>query len=167
MPYEIDITSLNDGSIPPLYRIKDEKLSILDFIDSITKVTGKQFVITLALRIQGGVIHPVIKLNTISTLEYGRIGAVESFIQYLKDNGKTLQSYNTGLEFNSSDPVRSMYIGGKQQRLYQVRNKKYSSKQSSLRYNAYYNVFMNINHLRNHTLKKYEYQILLAQGILL
>ncbi len=146
MPYDIDIGSLNDGSIPSFYRISDETITILDFIQKIAGETGKEIFISLNLRIDGGVIYPVIKLNTISTLEYGRIGAVESFIQYLKDNGKTLQSYNTGLEFNSSDPVRSMYIGGKQQRLYQVRNKKYASKQSSLRYNAFFNVFINVNH---------------------
>jgi hypothetical protein len=144
MPYEIDISSLNDGSIPSFYRISDETMTILDFVQKIAGETGKEIFISLNLRIDGGVIYPVIKLNTISTLEYGRIGAVESFIKYLKDNGKTLQSYNTGLEFNSSDPVRSMYIGGKQQRLYQVRNKKYASKQSSLRYNSFLDKFINV-----------------------
>jgi len=147
MPYEIDISSLNnDGSLPSFYRITAEEMTILDFINEIAQSIGKEIFISLNLRIEGGIIYPVITLNTISTLEYGRIGAVESFIQYLKDNGKTLQSYNTGLEFNSSDPVRSMYIGGKQQRLYQVRNKKYASKQSSLRYNPYLDNFMVINH---------------------
>lgn len=147
MPYDIDISSLNnDGTLPSFYRISADKMSVLEFINEISEAVGKQIFITLDLRIAANVIYPVIKLNTISTLEYGRIGAVESFIEYLKNNGEVLQSYNTGLEFNSSDPVRSMYIGGKQQRLYQVRNKKYSSKQTSLRYNAYLDTFANINH---------------------
>lgn len=147
MPYDIDISLLNnDGKLPYFYRISADTMSILDFINEISEAVGKQIFILLDLRIEAGVIYPVIKLNTISTLEYGRIGAVESFIKYLEDNGEVLQSYNTGLEFNSSDPVRSMYIGGKQQRLYQVRNKKYSSKQTSLRYNAHLDKFADINH---------------------
>lgn len=147
MAYGIDITNLyNDGLLPYSYRINLDTMTIAEFINDICEKTGKLFFISLDLKITNNTIYPVIKLNTISTLQYGRIGAVDSFIQYLRDNGEVLQSYNTGIEYNSTDPVRCMYIGGKQQRLYQVRNKKYASKQSTLRYNAYYDKFMQINH---------------------
>ena len=147
MGYSIDISEIiGNGIIPPFYRLSDNKLSVLEIIQNICDNTGQELFISLELQIINGIIYPRIKVNTFSTLAQPPAGAVQSYISTLASRGTIVSSYSKGEEFNNTKPVRTMLIGGKQQRLYQVKNSKYAAKQSTLRYNPYTNVFMQINH---------------------
>lgn len=147
MHYTIDITAINtDNLLPKYYRINQNYMNILDFVSNICDNTGKEFYISLGFQIQNGVLYPRIIVNTISRLSQPPDGAVVSYIDYLASLGVNVTSYSKGEEYNNTRPVRSMYIGGKQQRLYQVRNTKYAINQWILRYNAHTNKFVQVSH---------------------
>jgi hypothetical protein len=145
--YTIDITQINnDNAIPPYYRINENYMSILDFVSNICDSTGKELYITLDFQIVDGAMFPRIVVNTITRLNQPPDGAVQSYVDYLSGLGISVASYAKGEEYNNTRPVRSMYIGGKQQRLYQVRNTKYAISQWVLRYNAHKNMFTQVSH---------------------
>jgi hypothetical protein len=145
--YTIDITQINkDNTIPAYYRINQNYMSILDFVSNICDNTGKEFYISLDFQIENSIMYPRITVNTVTRLDQPPDGAVQSYIDYLSDLGISVSSYSKGEEYNNTRPVRSMYIGGKQQRLYQVRNNKYALSQWVLRYNAHKNMFTTVNH---------------------
>jgi len=166
MPYTVDISEINrrtniqsgpnpnsppvitveQNIIPRFYRISENKLSILDFVQNVCENTGQQTFISMELQIINGNIFPNIKVNTISTLNQPIEGAVQSYIQSITNTNSIVSSFNKGEEYNNTAPVRTMIVGGKQQRLYQVKNTKYALKQSTLRYNPYTNQFIQIQH---------------------
>jgi len=136
--YYIDLTSLLDSeaiSLLKYSRISATSMSIQEFVNQICPSIGRQFYFALEIGVLDGVIIPKITLKTISTLVQTRDGVINDFISYAASLGTTVSQYNKGKSYNSSSPVRTMLIGGKQQRLYQVKNTKYAVKQSTLRYN--------------------------------
>lgn len=158
MPIAIDLTELMTAEAQDLlqyYRISATSMSIREFIDNICNSIGKQFFCSLNLNISGGNFYPTIKINTISTLGMTQIGAVDSFISYASSLGTVVSSYQKGKSYNATDPVRTMIVGGKQQRMYQVKNTKYASKTSTLRYNALNGQFIDVNHFGSLNYYKY------------
>ena len=148
IPYNVDFVSIiNNGIIPPDYRISDNKTDLLQFFTNLAENTGQSIFITMEFNIgDGDNIYPYIKVNTISKLSNSADNIVQNFIDDIASKGISVTSYTKGEEYNNNEPVRTMLIGGKQQRLYQVCNLKYALKQSTLRYNSYVNRFMTVDH---------------------
>lgn len=132
--------------VPDYYRISDNKMSILDLVNKICSDSGRELYIDMFFSIEDSGTYPVIRVRTIDRLSQPVSEAVDSYIDELSSNKKYISSYSKGEEYNSDKHVRSMYIGGKQQRLYQVKNKKYANKQATLRYNALTDSFIEIDH---------------------
>ena len=156
--YSVDLSALSDIEISSLLsymRISQSTMTLQDFISSVCSSTGRQFFIGLSLSISSGLIAPVITVNTVSTLGQTYDGAVESFITYAASLGTNVIEYSKGKSYNSSDPVRTMIIGGKQQRLYQVKLTKYALKQSTLRYNSITGGFVTIDHQTKYSYYRY------------
>jgi hypothetical protein len=156
--YRVDLSALSDIEISSLLsymRISQSTMSLQDFISSVCSSTGRQFFIGLSLSISSGLIAPVITVNTVSTLSQTYDGAVDSFISYAASLGTSVIEYSKGKSYNSSDPVRTMIIGGKQQRLYQVKLTKYALKQSTLRYNSITGGFVTIDHQTKYSYYRY------------
>ena len=136
--YSVNILDLLDNEAIYLlshYRISQSSITLQEFISTLCSVIGREYYLSFSLNINDGIIFPIISLNTISTLRQTDSGAIDDFIYYAKNLGTTVKSYTRGKEYNATAPIRSMIIGGKQQRLYQVKNTKYAVKQSTLRYN--------------------------------
>lgn len=132
--------------VPHYYRISDNKMSILDLVNKICSDSGRELYIDMFVSIENSGVYPVIRVRTIDRLSQPVSDAVDSYVQQLSSDKKYISSYSKGEEYNSDKHVRSMYIGGKQQRLYQVKNIKYAKKQSTLRYNALTDSFIEIDH---------------------
>jgi hypothetical protein len=147
MPYSINFNDiLNNGIIPSYYRISDQKMDLLQFFTTVAENTGQNIFISMELDITEEGTFPVIKINSISKLINSPDGIVQEFIDDIVSKGVSVTSYSKGEELNNNDPIRTMVVGGKQQRLYQVSNLKYALKQSTLRYSAYVNKFVKIDH---------------------
>lgn len=147
MPYTVNTFDIeNNGIIPSYYRISDVKMDLLQFFTNIAENTGQNIFVSMELDITEEGAFPVIKVNSISKLINSPEGIVQGFINDIVSKGVSVTSYSKGEELNNNDPIRTMVIGGKQQRLYQVSNLKYSLKQSTLRYSAYVNKFLKIDH---------------------
>jgi hypothetical protein len=147
--YSLDATALLDNNAYNLlqyYRISQNSITVQEFLANICTSIGRDFYISLELNINGSSIIPVITVNTVSTLTQTYDNSISSFIDWAKSQNTDISAYSKGKSYNSNNPVRSMIIGGKQQRLYQVKNTKYSLKQTTLRYNAQYNKFVYIDH---------------------
>ena len=147
--YALDATALLDNDAYNLlkyYRISQNYIGIQEFLSNVCSSIGRDFYVSLELSIDGSIIYPIIVINTVSTLTQTYDNSIENFIDWAKSQGTDVSSYSKGKSYNSTQPVRSMIIGGKQQRLYQVKNTKYSMKQATLRYNALYNKFISIDH---------------------
>lgn len=153
MGYRLDLSQIRDENLLQYYRVSGSTITLYELISNICSNTGKEYYLTLNIEIAGNSIVPIISVNTISVLNQPPEGAINAFIEYAKEQGTVVTSYSRGEEYNSGKSVRSMYIGGKQQRLYQVKNTKYSSKQITLRYNAYSNQFLTVDHTTDNLYK--------------
>jgi len=147
IPYRLDFSDIiNNGIIPYNYRISENKMDILTFINNIAENTGQSVFISMQLQIDGENIYPYLKINSINTLTNSPDNIVQGFITDIANQGLSVTSYSKGEELGNNDPIRTVIVGGKQQRLYQVANFKHALKQSTLRYNAYVNAFLNVSH---------------------
>ena len=139
MSYALDISELYNSGFPNLYRINNETMSVLEFVEQIANAGGLNFFITQHNLIKNKTLYPVIKINVISTNTVYQKGAVQDYIENsASTQGNTISSYSSGVEFDTSSPVRTMFIGGKQKRLYQVRNLKHA-RQATYRLNPFSN----------------------------
>jgi hypothetical protein len=157
-PFMLDLSNLVDnGFIPSEYRMSETNLDILSLVNNIADNTGQEVFISLEIFCVGNFTYPVIKVNTYSNLKTPGDTAVQSFIDGITDAGATITATNKGEEFNNTKPVRSVYIGGKQQRLYQVKNVKYAVSQSTLRYNPYTKTFAQVQHYGSSGTQQYRF----------
>jgi hypothetical protein len=146
MSYALDISELYNSGFPNLYRINNEHMSILEFVEQMANAGGLNFFITQHNLIKNKTLYPVLKINVISTNTVYQKGAVQDYIENsASTQGNTISSYSSGVEFDTSSPVRTMFIGGKQRRLYQVRNVKHA-RQATYRFNPFSgNEFYSVN----------------------
>lgn len=147
IPYGINYSDIiNNGIIPYNYRISENKMDVLTFFNNLAENTGQSIFISMELIVQENKIYPYLKINSINTLENSPENIVQEFITDVANQGVSVTSYSKGEELSNNEPIRTVIVGGKQQRLYQVANFKYALKQSTLRYNSYANVFLKVDH---------------------
>ncbi len=144
MLYTLDVSVF--FGVLDTYRISDSKMSVMDFAQNLADNFGFKLFVSMGFIVQDGIIYPRLVFNTITTRLQPPDGAITNFVQTLANQNIPITQYNIGEEYNDNNPRRTMLIGGQQQRLYQVKNTKYSSRQSTLRYNPYTNTFLSNPH---------------------
>jgi hypothetical protein len=113
---------LSEMPIPPNdYRLNDNMLSIMDFISNVCEDCGVDFYFDMLVVAYQGQPLNVIKVRTVNRRIQPSLGQIESTIKNFADNGFPMSAANLGREKSESSP-RVLYIGGKQQRLYQAKS---------------------------------------------
>jgi len=113
---------LSEMPIPPNdYRINDNVLSIMDFISNVCEATGVDFYFDMLVVPYQNKPMNVIKVRTVNRRIQPAPGQIESTIKSFADNGFPMSAGNIGKEKSDSAP-RVLYMGGKQQRLYQAKS---------------------------------------------
>jgi hypothetical protein len=127
------ILDLSELPVPP----KDVRLdtsnthiSVLDFIRQVCDKTGRDFYTTI---IRKNSLN-VIKIKTINRTQPVQSNSVSSIIQSLTNSNIPTTAASVGQEHNTATP-KVLYIGAKQQRLYQTKNYLLGYLQSSYVYN--------------------------------
>jgi hypothetical protein len=137
------VLDLSELPRPPKdYRISGPVITITDFIRRITEDTGYDFYYDMIPSSYGGQPYNVIKVRTISRSTQPIPNQIADTIQSLRDNGLEVSAGSIGKEKNDSVP-RTLYIGGKQQRLYQAKNYRLAYSQSNYVYNPTTRNFIN------------------------
>lgn len=144
MFYTVDVSAFY--GVLSTYRISDNKMNIMDFAQNLADNFGYKLFVSMKFIIDNGILYPRLVFNTITTKVQPPDGAIANFISTVANLGSPVTQYTTGEEYNDNSPKRTMIIGGKQQRLYQIKNSKYSLRQSTLRYNPYSNQFLSNPH---------------------
>jgi hypothetical protein len=124
------------------YRISENKMSIMDFAQNLTDNFGYKMFVSMSFVFEAGIMYPRLVFNTITTQVQPPDGSIANFMSTMYNLGFPITQYTSGEEYNDNNPKRTMIIGGKQHRLFQVKNTKYSFRQSILRYNPYTNTFI-------------------------
>lgn len=113
---------LSEMPIPPNdYRINDNVLSIMDFISNVCEATGVDFYFDMLVVPYRNKPLNIIKVRTVNRRIQPAPGQIERTIKSFADNGFPMSAANLGKEKSDSSP-RVLYIGGKQQRLYQAKS---------------------------------------------
>ena len=113
---------LSEIPIPPNdYRINDNVLSIMDFISQVCEATGVDFYFDMLVVPYNNKPCNIIKLRTVNRRMQPAAGQIEGTIRSFANNGFPMSAANIGKEKSDSSP-RVLYMGGKQQRLYQAKS---------------------------------------------
>jgi hypothetical protein len=126
---------------PSWLRIKGPVISIMQFITEICDGSGFDFFIDYENNPNIGTItnrrcSGIIKIKTVSRRTQPKKNQILDFInQFVRENNPTI-TYNYGQEFNDSI-TRTMYIGGKQKRLFQYKCLRFHWKQHSMIYDPF------------------------------
>jgi len=113
---------LSEMPIPPNdYRITDNVLSIMDFISNVCEATGVDFYFDMLVVPYNNKPLNMIKVRTVNRRVQPEPRQIERTIRNFADNGFPMSAANIGKEKSDSSP-RVLYIGGKQQRLYQAKS---------------------------------------------
>lgn len=135
---------------PKDYRISGNNgvLSINDFLRTITTDGGQDYYTTTIPVIYSNERYNVIKVKTIDrTIQVGTNQIENTIAQFVSTYGDSkITSSSIGKEANQSVP-RIMYIGAKQQRLYQAKNYRLAYSQSSYVYHPSLKKFIDFNRL--------------------
>jgi hypothetical protein len=115
---------------PREFRIKGVKISISEFINTVTEASGYDYSLELIPVILNNRIYNTIKLKTISRLKQPVSGQIQSTINKLYADGHPISSSTIGKERNEN-PARMMIVGGPQQRLYQAKSYRLAYTQSN------------------------------------
>lgn len=137
--YSLDISSI---PVPPdtLY-IPDSVISIGAFIKILCDGAGCDYAVTF-INSTSGNFTGTIKIKTISRRNIPSANILKDNINNLiNQNSSKVSSYSYGQEF-SDTPLRLMYIGGKQKRLYQALSTNLSQTQTTMVFDPYKNGFM-------------------------
>ena len=113
---------LSEIPLPPNdYRISDDVLSIMDFVSNVCEATGVDFYFDMLVVKHDNKPFNVIKLRTVNRRTQPAPGQITSTMASFAQNGFPMSAANIGKEKSDSAP-RVLYIGGKQQRLYQAKS---------------------------------------------
>ena len=113
---------LSEIPLPPNdYRISDDVLSIMDFVSNVCEATGVDFYFDMLVVTHNNKPFNVIKLRTVNRRTQPAPGQIASTLASFAQNGFPMSAANIGNEKSDSAP-RVLYIGGKQQRLYQAKS---------------------------------------------
>jgi hypothetical protein len=117
-------------------KINADVISVMEFIRSLTSETGKDFFTTLIPTISDDR-QPVntIKIRVVDRNFQPAFNQIPKAINDLSLSGLEVKVNSIGQENNSGGANRLLYIGGKQERLYQAKNYRLGYKQTSYVYN--------------------------------
>lgn len=121
---------------PKWLRISNSEISLLTFITEICDKTGYEFFVDFEPS-TGGTISGVIKIRTVSRRIQPRKNQISKLINYLQQSNN-LNSYSVGKEFTDSN-TRTMYIGGNQKRLLQLKSVRLGYSQNTLIFDPWAN----------------------------
>jgi hypothetical protein len=136
---------LSEVPVPPnsLY-MQGPTISLMQFITELCDGAGYDFYVdfvpdTLSnKRGASQLFSGIIKVRTVSRRSQPPKDIIKNVISYLTSERLKLNQFNYGQEFTDNN-IRSIYIGGKQKRLLQVRSIVLSSKQSTMVFDPYVN----------------------------
>jgi hypothetical protein len=117
------------------FRINSDVISVMEFIRSLTAQTGKDFFTTLIPGFYNGEQLHTIKVRVVDRNYQPSINQIPKAIADLSRNNIKLKVNSIGQEKNAGAANRLLYIGGKQERLYQAKNYRFGYKQTSYVYN--------------------------------
>ena len=132
---------ISDVPRPPKWvRIPGPNISILDFITEICDGAGFDFIVDFLFpttsQLQNGICG-IIKIRTVSRRTQPKKNQIQALVNYYKTQCG-VNSANQGKEYSDSN-TRTMYIGGKQKRLLQVKNTRLAYKQNTMIYDPFAN----------------------------
>jgi hypothetical protein len=128
---------LSEVPRPPKWlRLQGPVISIMQFITEICDGTGHDFFIDFQTSNDPN-ISGIIKIRTISRRKQPKKDQIQALIDYYA-NTVGVNSYSKGKEFTDTN-TRTMYIGGKQKRLLQLKCSRLSEKQNTLIYDPWAN----------------------------
>lgn len=136
---------LSEVPVPPnsLY-MQGPTISLMQFITELCDGAGYDFYVdfvpdTLSSnRKASQLFSGIIKVRTVSRRNQPPKDIIKNIVDYLASENLKLNQFNYGQEFTDSN-TRSIYLGGKQKRLLQVRSVVLSSKQSTMIYDPFIN----------------------------
>lgn len=139
--FRLDLSELprpSDG-----FKINADVISVMEFIRSLTSQTGKDFFTTLIPGVYNGEPINTIKIRVVDRNFQPAFNQIPKAINDLSLRGVQVKVNSIGQENNSGGANRLLYIGGKQERLYQAKNYRLSYKQASYVYNPSIDTIVN------------------------
>lgn len=149
VPYSLDLNDFffNGYSVfTPEYRFDSKTGDVLSLLQTAAEAHGYDMFVHMYMVPDGEYMYPRIKVNLVTKNITPQEGVVKQFIDYAVSNGINVTGGTVGEEFNGTEAVRTMLIGGKQKRLYQTKFVKYATQQNTLRWNPYTQTFLNTTH---------------------
>ncbi len=136
---------LSEVPVPPnsLY-MQGPNMTLMQFITELCDGAGYDFYVDFvpdtisSTRGVDDLFSGIIKIRTVSRRSQPNKEIVKNIVESLIRDNVKLNQFNYGQEFTDNN-IRSMYVGGKQKRLLQVRSIVLSSKQSTMIYDPYIN----------------------------
>lgn len=122
---------------PKWLRLAGPVISIMQFITEICDGSGHDFFVDFLPPPASSVYSGIIKIRTVSRRKQPRKNQIDALIADAA-NRIGVSSFSKGREFTDSN-VRSMYVGGNQKRLLQIKSTRLAFKQNSLIYDPWAN----------------------------
>lgn len=143
--FTLDLSELN---IPPdivRYSTTDNIVEISNFLSSLLEVNGQQTFYTEGYCLVANELpYNVIKIRASAIRNtYSKPYAVDNVVRSLQNSGYAVSSSTSNQARNEASKVRTLIIGGKQQRLYQAKNYRLAFNQTSLIWDAITSSFVN------------------------
>jgi hypothetical protein len=104
---------------PNIYLTSGNNISISDFLDFCCSGAGGDWNVVLIPDLESSAFTATIKVNFYNRNIQPPPKIIKNLVSNFGANDKVV-SYNSGEEYNSSDNVRKIVIGGKQERIFQV-----------------------------------------------
>jgi hypothetical protein len=145
--YTLDLSELPilDNS----FRMSGDVVSIMDFIRSLTAVSGKDFYTQLLPVSINGILHNIIKVKVIDRNIRPADNQISLTINSLKTAGYKVNVNSLGKEKSDSSSSKIMYVGAKQERLYQAKNYRLGFRQTAYVYDPALNKFVDFDFLND------------------
>jgi len=132
---------LSEVPRPPQWlRLQGPVISVMQFITEICDGAGFDFFIDFVFPTPEQIdqnISGTIKIRTVSRRKQPKKDQIQGLVNYLVNNGGVV-SYTKGKEFTDTN-TRTMYVGGKQKRLMQLKCTRLAYKQNTLIYDPWAN----------------------------
>ncbi len=143
-----ELQQLRHSVIPDDFRMIEPVISITDFITKVTEESGYDFTIDLNPVTTSTGIFNVIKLKLISRNSQPVANKIPNTVKKLLCEGFNVSSASYGKEKNDKN-LKSVVIGGNQQRLLQVKSTRLAYTQTNLIFNSRTREFVNYDALGN------------------
>ena len=137
--FALDLSEL--PRVPLDFRILEPTISIMQLIQSITTAAGVDFYFDVIPATISGVAYNVLKIRTIFRSSQPDPKQIERTIKTFEENSYNISSSRIGKEKNTN-VSRTMYIGPKQQRLYQAKSYRLAFSQSNYVYDSVSRTFV-------------------------